>query len=60
VLGYHFMTRLLMNQTRPLQLPQPWLGQVEQMMDQWSDDPKAPRWLNALEDRLTTTGRWKP
>jgi hypothetical protein len=60
VLGYHFMTRVLMNQTRPLQLPQPWLAQVETMMGEWSDDPKAPRWINALEDRLTTAGRWKP
>jgi hypothetical protein len=60
VLGYHFMTRLLMKQTRPLKLPQPWLSEVKDMMLQWSDDPGAPAWLNAVEDRLTTPGPWRP
>jgi hypothetical protein len=59
VLGYHFMTRLLMKQTEPLRLPQPWLTQMEGMMKHWSDDPRAPAWINKLEDRLTTPGHWK-
>lgn len=58
VLGYHFMSSVLMNQTRPLQLPDPLLDQMDQTMASWSDDPKAPGWLNRLEDRLTTTGQW--
>jgi hypothetical protein len=63
VLGYHFMSRVLMGQTRPLQLPDQLpdqlLGQMDEAMARWSDDPKAPSWLNRLEDRLTTPGRWK-
>ena len=59
VLGYHFMSRVLMGQTRPLQLPDQLLGQMDDAMARWSDDPKAPGWLNRLEDRLTTPGRWK-
>lgn len=58
VLGYHFMTRVLMNETRPLQLPQPTLDQIDTLMQRWGDDPKAPRWLNTLEDRLTAPGPW--
>lgn len=58
VLGYHFMAKVLMDQTRPLKLPDRLLNQVDQMMGRWSDDPRAPRWLNRLEDRLTTVGSW--
>ena len=57
-LGYHFMSRVLMSQTRPLQLPTELLGQVDSALHGWSDDPQAPRWLNWLEDRLTTRGSW--
>ena len=59
VLGYHLMTKLLMDQTRPLKLPQHLLSRVGNTMDQWSDDPKAPGWLNSLEDYLTTKGGWR-
>lgn len=59
VLGYQFMTRVLMNQTRPLKLPDRLLKQIGGSMVRWSDDPKAPRWLNALEDRWTTRGSWQ-
>ena len=57
-LGYHFMSRVLMSQTRPLQLPTALLNQVDDVVHGWSDDPHAPRWLNWLEDRLTTRGSW--
>ena len=60
VLGYHLLVKLLMDQTRPLQLPEALLGQMTQTVASWSDDPKAPRWLNRLEDRLTTPGTWRP
>jgi len=59
ILGYHLMTKLLMDQTRPLKLPQHLLNRVGDTMDQWSDDPKAPNWLNSMEDRLTVKGGWK-
>jgi hypothetical protein len=59
VLGYQFMSKILMDQTRPLKLPTHLLNSVDTMMEGWSDDPHAPRWLNALEDRLTTRGSWR-
>ena len=59
VLGYHFMTRLLMDQTRPLKLPQHLLNRVSGMMDHWSEDPRAPGWMNSLEGRLTIKGSWR-
>ena len=59
VLGYHVVTKLLMDQTRPLQLPDHLLARVRDVVAQWSEDPKAPRWLNVMEDRFTTIGTWK-
>ena len=58
ILGYHFMSRVLMSQTRPLQLPTELLNQVDEAVHSWSDDPHAPGWLNRMEDRLTTHGSW--
>lgn len=60
VLGYHFMSRVLMSQTRPLQLPTQLLNQVDEVVHGWSDDPHAPGWLNRIEDRFTTRGSWRP
>ncbi len=59
VLGYHLMTKLLMDQTRPLKLPQHLLNRVDSMMDQWGEDPRAAGWMNSLEDRLTIKGSWR-
>lgn len=58
VLGYHFMSQVLLSQTRPLQLPTELLNQVDGMVNSWSDDPDAPKWINKLEDRLTKHGSW--
>lgn len=58
VLGYHWLSRVLMSQTRPLRLPDALLQQVDDTVDQWSDDAHAPGWLSRLEDRLTTAGSW--
>jgi len=60
VLGYHTITTLLMDQTRPLRLPDHLLNQMPQMVGGWSDDPQAPGWLNRLEDRMTRQGSWHP
>ena len=57
VVGYRFAARVLMDQTRPLKLPEALLNQVGQVTCAWQDDPKAPGWINALEKRLT--GRHK-
>ena len=60
VVGYRFLTQMLMDQTRPLKLPQPVLDRVDRVMAGWGDDPHAPRWVNALEDRFTAPGSWQP
>ena len=59
VLGYRLVTRLLMDQTRSLRLPTQLLGQADAMLDHWGEDVHAPRWVNAIEDRLTTFGNWR-
>lgn len=60
ILGYHVVTELLMDQTRPLALPSHLVGRVQQIVAGWGDDPKAPRWLNVMEDRFTVPGAWRP
>ena len=57
IVGYRFAARVLMDQTRPLKLPDALLNQVSQLTTTWQDDPKAPGWINALERRLS--GRHK-
>jgi hypothetical protein len=59
VLGYRLVTRLLMDQTRPLKLPQQLLDNVDSMLDGWGHDRHAPDWMNHLEDRWTTPGSWR-
>ena len=58
VLGYHVMKKILLDQTRPLKLPSHLLTQVNDTIGTWGCDPKAPDWLNALEDKLTKVGKW--
>ena len=58
VLGYHLLTQLLMDQTRPLKLPQGVLEQATTMMKGWGEDRRAGSWLNRLEDRFTAAGPW--
>jgi len=58
-LGYHLMVRLLLDQTRPLKLPQRLLDHVNAHLDSWGHDPRAPGWVNRLEDRWTTSGSWR-
>lgn len=59
VLGYHLITRLLMDQTRSLQLPTGLRDQAHGMLTHWSDDARAPRWINKLEDWMTVRGDWR-
>jgi hypothetical protein len=60
VVGYHFLTRFLLDQTRPLALPDELLGPLQQTVASWQTDDKAPAWMNRLEDRMTAAGPWKP
>ena len=52
VLGYRLTVKLLMDQTRPLKLPEALLNGVAQAVQAWHHDPKAPAWMNRLELRL--------
>lgn len=58
VVGYHVLTKFLMDQTRPLKLPTHLLDQIRHTVGQWENDPKAPGWINRLEDRMTVHGLW--
>ena len=58
VLGYHVIAKLLMDETRPLKLPQHALSQASTAIHTWSVDAKAPTWMNTLEDRVTIKGSW--
>ena len=53
VAGYNLTVKLLMDQTRPLKLPTQLLNQVGTATRSWQDDPKAPGWVNWLEQRIT-------
>jgi ER-bound oxygenase mpaB/B'/Rubber oxygenase, catalytic domain len=59
VLGYQLMCKLLMDQTRPLKLPAHLSGRIANMMSGWGNDPKAPKWVNTLEDCMTERGPWR-
>jgi hypothetical protein len=58
ILGYNLTVKLLMDETRPLKLPDTLLGEVGDAVHRWHNDDKAPRWVNALERRFT--GRTSP
>jgi hypothetical protein len=57
-LGQRLVTRFLLDQTRPLRLPDALLNEVDDATDTWRTDPHAPRWLNRVEARLS--GRTLP
>jgi hypothetical protein len=58
VVGYHLLTRFLLDQTRPLGLPQELLGSMQRTVAGWQGDARAPRWVNRLETRMTTPAPW--
>ena len=58
VVGYHLLSRFLLDQTRPLGLPEQVLNPMRSAVATWHDEPRASAWLNRLEDRWTTTGPW--
>lgn len=58
VVGYHLLSRFLLDQTRPLGLPEQVLNPMHRAVAAWHDEPRASAWLNRLEDRWTTTGPW--
>lgn len=58
-LGYQFMSKLLMDQTKPLKLPNHVLTRVNAMMADWGKDKEAGNWMNSIEDCFTTNGGWR-
>ncbi|TWO69866.1 DUF2236 domain-containing protein [Caenimonas sedimenti] len=60
VIGYQFLTRFLLDQTRPLTLPEELLQPMHGTVARWHHDARAPAWVNRLEDRMTTHGEWRP
>ena len=58
VIGYHMLNQFMPDHTRPIGLPTHLLDPLRSTAAGWSEDTRAPRWLNALEDRLTTRGQW--
>jgi hypothetical protein len=59
IIGYHVLTRFLMDQTRALNLPSHLQWPLQETIAAWSDDPHAPDWINHLENRFTTRGDWQ-
>jgi ER-bound oxygenase mpaB/B'/Rubber oxygenase, catalytic domain len=59
VIGYRLMCALLMSQTRDLSVPAQLRPGIRSLIAAWGEDSKAPHWINALEDRLTTRGDWQ-
>ena len=59
IVGYHLLTRFLLDQTRPLNLPDHLLGSLKDTVALWGHDPHASPWLNRLERQFTTAGPWQ-
>jgi hypothetical protein len=59
VIGYHFLTRFLLDQTRPLTLPSELIGPMRETVAKWHRDDRAPPWVQRLENRMTTQGEWR-
>lgn len=57
-IGYRLTCALLMSQTRELSVPDRLRPGIRSLIARWGEDTKAPRWMNALEDRMTTPGDW--
>ncbi|MEX8501487.1 MAG: oxygenase MpaB family protein [Leptothrix ochracea] len=52
LLSYQYLSQVLMNEARPLKLPDHLLNKVNTMMGTWHEDTKAPGWMNRFEQRM--------
>lgn len=59
LVGYQLLTKLLLDQTRPLRLPEATLQQMQGTVAGWGRDPRAPEWLNRFEACFTNGGDWR-
>jgi hypothetical protein len=58
-IGYRLTCALLMSQTRDLSVPSTLRPGIRALIAKWGVDAKASGRMNALEDRLTTSGDWE-
>ena len=58
-IGYRLTCALLMSQTRDLSVPERLRPGIRTLIGRWGHDTRAPDWINALEDRMTTDGDWQ-
>lgn len=58
VTSFNLISKAMLDPNQPLELPGPLRETVNSMIHSWSEDPKAPHWLNQLEDRVTIQGSW--
>ncbi|NML42778.1 carotenoid biosynthesis protein [Ramlibacter sp. G-1-2-2] len=56
VVGYRMLSRFLLDQARPLTLPEELLNPMRRTVAGWRSDARAPRWVNHLETQLTQPG----
>jgi hypothetical protein len=59
IVGYQLLQKVLTDTEQPIDLPPHLRSQIDQMLHDWSHDPRAPHWMNALEDYFTTHGSWR-
>jgi hypothetical protein len=59
IVGYRLLATLLKDSTQPLGLSAALQTQVSQVLDEWSRDSEAPRWMNEIEDYFTAHGSWR-
>ena len=58
LLGYQLITRLMMDQTRPLRVPEHLSSGMDTMLNRWGRDQSAPARLNKVEALQTTKYGW--
>jgi hypothetical protein len=59
IAGYRLVHAVLTDMRNPIDLPDAVRQEVNAMLDEWSSDDHAPRWLNQVERYLTTRQQWR-
>ena len=59
VVGYHLLLKVFTDNSQPLDLTKTQQAQIHKMLATWSHEARAPKWMNKLEDSMTTHGSWK-
>lgn len=58
VAGYKLVHAVLTDDASPIDLPESTRREINVMLEEWSSDRHAPRWMNRMEDYFTTRGDW--